>query len=93
MALVGPLLWRRRPKNPSHKIVCSCICAQRGEQGQLLDASEQTFADRADCGTLDAISCTTDDGNAGNLERCQRRSVPTSLIDKLIWGGRPEVKL
>jgi hypothetical protein len=92
VALVVPLLWRRRPKNPSHKIVCQCFCTRRDEQGDVKEIKVQTFDDRADCGTLHGIACDTD-GGTGKLEDCEKWSVPTSFIEKLIWGGRPEVKL
>jgi hypothetical protein len=93
IALVGPLLWRMRPKNPSHKIVCECHCTARNEQGDVLGINIQTFEDRADCGTLHDIRCENRDGLVGKLENCERVSVPTSFIEKVIWGGRDEVKL
>jgi hypothetical protein len=51
----------------------------------------QTFADRADCGTLNGTACDAFLGR-GKLEGCEKKSVPTTFIrDELMWGDRPVV--
>ena len=54
--------------------------------------SEQNFDERENCGTLNGIKCTRNDGTAGELGYCEKKSVETRLIGERVRGQRLFVK-
>ena len=98
VSVVG-LLWERRsrvalrPKNPTHKIVCRCACmAQDPDNPNVYRGDYQTFEERADCGSLKGITCSTEHYGEGKLEGCDKRSVETGLKPQRLQEVRPVVR-
>jgi hypothetical protein len=97
VSVVG-VLWGRRTgvvarfKNPiTHQIVCQCFCMVSDESGSSAGGS-QNFEERANCGTLNGISCEDAPGKLGKLEDCKKVSVPVELVRQRVQGERPLVK-
>ena len=60
-----------RFKDPAtHTIVCECICWGEKNDSGMRVGQHQIFAERADCGTLNGISC-----QGGKLGDCEKKSV------------------
>ncbi|HEY7754968.1 MAG TPA: hypothetical protein VID69_01940 [Actinomycetota bacterium] len=69
-----------RPKDPSHKIVCSCDCARR--EGNVITSWEETFDTPAEgCASLNGVTCNHPNGKQGKLGNCSKKSVPVSRAD------------
>lgn len=68
-----------KAKDPTHKIVCSCICGQGTDHSEL-----QTFEQpSAGCSSLDGIACKPSKGGVSTLTECAQKAVPTSALEKL----------
>lgn len=79
-----------RFKDPvTHKIVCECLCARTDPVAGGAMWNIQRFEERADCGTLNGITCDAPADLPGTLERCQKRSV--EIERERVRGKRPEV--
>ncbi len=63
-----------RFKAPSHRVVSACTCVRDSEPEGSHSGSVETFDERADCGTLNGVRCTSGD-YFGRLKDCEKRSV------------------
>jgi hypothetical protein len=48
--------------------------------------SEQNFAERENCGTLNGVKCSRNDGTAGELVNCEKKSVEVGRIREQVRG-------
>ena len=78
-----------RYKDPvTHKIVCQCICVVPDPDEGLTSGGWQTFEERADCGTLSGIRCSSSRGD-GKLGYCSKEAV--EIGRERVQDNRPAV--